>query len=69
MPPKKGKNNLPDPLQEGIILTDTQKRKWRLGPMIAYGGFGLVYLGKTCNMKYFVWETYYLESSLNVTKK
>ncbi|XP_070803595.1 serine/threonine-protein kinase VRK2 [Pituophis catenifer annectens] len=44
MPPKKGKNNLPDPLQEGIILTDTQKRKWRLGPMIAYGGFGLVYL-------------------------
>uniref|UniRef100_A0A8C5SGJ1 non-specific serine/threonine protein kinase n=1 Tax=Laticauda laticaudata TaxID=8630 RepID=A0A8C5SGJ1_LATLA len=45
MPPKKHrKNNLPDPLQEGIILTDTQKHKWRLGPMIAYGGFGLVYL-------------------------
>ncbi|XP_070590882.1 serine/threonine-protein kinase VRK2 [Erythrolamprus reginae] len=39
------KTNLPDPLQEGIILTDTQKQKWRLGPLIAYGGFGLVYLG------------------------
>uniref|UniRef100_A0A2D4GLR6 Protein kinase domain-containing protein n=1 Tax=Micrurus corallinus TaxID=54390 RepID=A0A2D4GLR6_MICCO len=49
MPPKKHrKNNLPDPLQEGIILMDTQKHKWRLGPMIAYGGFGLVYLASPC---------------------
>ncbi|ETE72296.1 Serine/threonine-protein kinase VRK2, partial [Ophiophagus hannah] len=49
MPPKKHrKNNLPDPLQEGIILTDTQKHKWRLGPMIAYGGFGLIYLASPC---------------------
>lgn len=57
MTPKKHiKNNLPDPLQEGIILTDTQKRKWRLGPMIAYGGFGLVCLGKTCSMKFYMGE-------------
>lgn len=57
MPPQKHrKNNLPDPLQEGIILMDTQKRNWRLGSMIAYGGFGLVYLGKISSMKYFVWE-------------
>ncbi|XP_063157282.1 serine/threonine-protein kinase VRK2 isoform X2 [Candoia aspera] len=49
MPPKKhNKNNLPDPLQEGIILKDTQKREWRLGPMIAHGGFGLVYLASPC---------------------
>ncbi|KAJ7341295.1 hypothetical protein JRQ81_005225 [Phrynocephalus forsythii] len=45
MPPKrKGKYNLPVPLQEGIILKDTEKREWRLGRMIAQGGFGLIYL-------------------------
>ncbi|KAL7987211.1 hypothetical protein Chor_006130 [Crotalus horridus] len=49
MPPKKHKkNNLPDPLQEGIILMDTHKQNWRLGSMIAYGGFGLVYLASPC---------------------
>uniref|UniRef100_A0ACB8G955 Uncharacterized protein n=1 Tax=Sphaerodactylus townsendi TaxID=933632 RepID=A0ACB8G955_9SAUR len=45
MPPKRQrKNNLPVPLQEGIILKDTEKREWRLGRMIAHGGFGLIYL-------------------------
>ncbi|KAL8185098.1 UNVERIFIED_CONTAM: hypothetical protein K2H54_038076 [Gekko kuhli] len=45
MPPKRPrKNNLPVPLQEGIILKDTEKKEWRLGRMIAQGGFGLIYL-------------------------
>ncbi|XP_042325004.1 serine/threonine-protein kinase VRK2 isoform X2 [Sceloporus undulatus] len=49
MPPKrKGKNNLPVPLQEGLILKDTEKREWRLGRMIAQGGFGLIYLASPC---------------------
>uniref|UniRef100_A0A8D2L266 Uncharacterized protein n=1 Tax=Varanus komodoensis TaxID=61221 RepID=A0A8D2L266_VARKO len=46
MPPKRcAKYNLPVPLPEGIILKDTEKREWRLGPLIAQGGFGLIYLG------------------------
>ncbi|XP_066482307.1 serine/threonine-protein kinase VRK2 isoform X2 [Tiliqua scincoides] len=45
MPPKRNaKNNLPVPLQEGVILKDTGKRQWRLGRLIAQGGFGLIYL-------------------------
>ncbi|XP_054846308.1 serine/threonine-protein kinase VRK2 [Eublepharis macularius] len=45
MPPKRPrKNNLPVPLEEGVILKDTDKKEWRLGRMIAQGGFGLIYL-------------------------
>ncbi|XP_015276688.1 PREDICTED: serine/threonine-protein kinase VRK2 [Gekko japonicus] len=45
MPPKRPrKYNLPIPLQEGIILKDTEKKEWLLGRMIAQGGFGLIYL-------------------------
>ncbi|XP_053102506.1 serine/threonine-protein kinase VRK2 isoform X2 [Hemicordylus capensis] len=45
MPPKRqGKSNLPVPLQEGVILRDTAKREWRLGSLVAQGGFGLIYL-------------------------
>lgn len=43
MSPKK--KALPCPLPEGWILTDTEKRKWRLGKIIGKGGFGLIYLG------------------------
>ncbi|XP_053477394.1 serine/threonine-protein kinase VRK2 [Ictalurus furcatus] len=42
MSPKK--KALPCPLPEGWILTDTEKRKWRLGKIIGKGGFGLIYL-------------------------
>uniref|UniRef100_A0ABM5FCN2 non-specific serine/threonine protein kinase n=2 Tax=Pogona vitticeps TaxID=103695 RepID=A0ABM5FCN2_9SAUR len=49
MPPKrKGKYNLPVPLKEGMILKDTEKKEWRLGRMIAQGGFGLIYLASPC---------------------
>ncbi|XP_013876946.1 serine/threonine-protein kinase VRK2 isoform X2 [Austrofundulus limnaeus] len=41
-PPKK--NTLPKPLPEGFILTDTEKKKWRLGKITGQGGFGLIYL-------------------------
>ncbi|KAM9344734.1 serine/threonine-protein kinase VRK1-like isoform 1-T2 [Symphorus nematophorus] len=41
-PPKK--SALPKPLPEGFILTDTEKKKWRLGKIIGQGGFGLIYL-------------------------
>ncbi|KAM9847384.1 serine/threonine-protein kinase VRK2 [Aulostomus maculatus] len=41
-PPRK--RALPKPLPEGFILTDTEKKKWRLGKMIAQGGFGLIFL-------------------------
>uniref|UniRef100_A0A3B4ZKW2 non-specific serine/threonine protein kinase n=1 Tax=Stegastes partitus TaxID=144197 RepID=A0A3B4ZKW2_9TELE len=41
-PPKK--SALPKPLPDGFILTDTEKKKWRLGTIIGQGGFGLIYL-------------------------
>ncbi|XP_019372193.1 PREDICTED: serine/threonine-protein kinase VRK2 isoform X1 [Gavialis gangeticus] len=43
MPPK-GKNKLPVPLPEGMVLKDTEGKVWRLGAMIGQGGFGLIYL-------------------------
>uniref|UniRef100_A0A8C2B2I4 non-specific serine/threonine protein kinase n=1 Tax=Cyprinus carpio TaxID=7962 RepID=A0A8C2B2I4_CYPCA len=44
MAPKK--NTLPRPLPEGYILTDSEKKSWRIGKIIGKGGFGLIYLGK-----------------------
>ncbi|XP_069545942.1 serine/threonine-protein kinase VRK2 isoform X2 [Brachyistius frenatus] len=41
-PPRK--NKLPKPLPEGFVLTDTEKKKWKLGKIIGQGGFGLIYL-------------------------
>ncbi|XP_017277170.1 serine/threonine-protein kinase VRK2 isoform X2 [Kryptolebias marmoratus] len=41
-PPRK--NKLPQPLPDGFILTDTEKKKWRLGKITGQGGFGLIYI-------------------------
>ncbi|XP_018550167.1 serine/threonine-protein kinase VRK2 isoform X2 [Lates calcarifer] len=41
-PPRK--SVLPKPLPDGFILTDSEKKKWRLGKIIGQGGFGLIYL-------------------------
>ncbi|XP_070696826.1 serine/threonine-protein kinase VRK1-like [Pempheris klunzingeri] len=41
-PPRK--RGLPKPLPDGFVLTDTEKKKWRLGKIIGQGGFGLIYL-------------------------
>ncbi|KAL6101395.1 vrk2 [Pungitius sinensis] len=41
-PPKK--RALPKALPEGFILTDSEKKTWRLGKMIGQGGCGLIYL-------------------------
>nr|XP_046257683.1 serine/threonine-protein kinase VRK2 [Scatophagus argus] len=41
-PPRK--RALPKPLPDGFVLTDTEKKKWRLGKIIGQGGFGLIYL-------------------------
>ncbi|XP_068183576.1 serine/threonine-protein kinase VRK1-like [Antennarius striatus] len=35
---------LPKPLPEGFVLTDTEKKTWRLGGIIGRGGFGLIYV-------------------------
>uniref|UniRef100_A0AAY4E6T0 non-specific serine/threonine protein kinase n=1 Tax=Denticeps clupeoides TaxID=299321 RepID=A0AAY4E6T0_9TELE len=35
---------LPPALPEGWILTDTEKKRWRLGKVLGSGGFGLIYL-------------------------
>lgn len=37
-------NRLPDPLPNGVVLTDVIKRKWKLGKSIGLGGFGEIYL-------------------------
>ncbi|XP_056291105.1 serine/threonine-protein kinase VRK1-like isoform X3 [Pseudoliparis swirei] len=44
-PPKK--RALPKPLPEGFILTDSEKKDWRLGKMIGQGGCGLIYLASS----------------------
>lgn len=46
-PPRK--RGLPKPLPAGFILTDTEKKKWKLGKIIGQGGFGLIYLGNEHN--------------------
>lgn len=46
-PPRKSK--LPKPLPDGFIVTDTEKKPWRLGRIIGQGGFGLIYLGTVMN--------------------
>ncbi|KAM8858542.1 serine/threonine-protein kinase VRK2 isoform 2-T3 [Spinachia spinachia] len=38
------KRALPKALPEGFILTDSEKKKWRLGKIIGQGGCGLIYL-------------------------
>ncbi|KAI1894765.1 hypothetical protein AGOR_G00119110 [Albula goreensis] len=42
MPPRR--KPLPNPLPNGYILTDTEKKQWKLGEIIGQGGFGLIYL-------------------------
>ncbi|XP_061084571.1 serine/threonine-protein kinase VRK1-like [Conger conger] len=42
MPPKR--KPLPPPLPTGYILTDMEKKQWKLGKIIGRGGFGLIYL-------------------------
>ena len=37
-------------LPEGIVLTDLTKKKWRLGRLIGWGGFGALYLGKLAEL-------------------
>lgn len=51
MPPKgKGKapakRKLAEKFPVGEVLTDTAKKRWKLGSPIGQGGFGLLYLGK-----------------------
>ncbi|KAL0964436.1 hypothetical protein UPYG_G00323820 [Umbra pygmaea] len=38
------RNPLPNPLPNGFILTDNEKKKWKLGEIIGQGGFGIIYL-------------------------
>ncbi|KAI4899650.1 hypothetical protein NFI96_011463, partial [Prochilodus magdalenae] len=35
-------------LPDNWILTDTEKKKWRLGSIIGKGGFGVIYLASDC---------------------
>nr|XP_015218444.1 PREDICTED: serine/threonine-protein kinase VRK2 isoform X2 [Lepisosteus oculatus] len=35
---------LTKPLPNGLIITDTEKKQWRLGKIIGQGGFGMIYL-------------------------
>ena len=38
-------HKLPEPIKEGEIVRDIQKRQWRLGKSIGVGGFGEIYAG------------------------
>lgn len=40
-------------LPPGTVLTDLAKKKWCLGELVGWGGFGAIYLGKiylTCEL-------------------
>ncbi|KAM4693308.1 serine/threonine-protein kinase VRK2 isoform 2-T2 [Discoglossus pictus] len=41
---KRPRSKLPTPLPEGMVLTDTARKSWKLGKIIGQGGFGLIYL-------------------------
>jgi len=50
-------HKLPDPIKDGEIVRDIQKRQWRLGKSIGVGGFGEIYAGITssaCRVKHSV---------------
>ncbi|XP_067845139.1 serine/threonine-protein kinase VRK1-like isoform X2 [Heptranchias perlo] len=52
MPPKGSRRKkLPDPLPQGLILTDSEKKQWKLGRIIGKGGFGLIYLASPATEK------------------
>ncbi|XP_032881060.1 serine/threonine-protein kinase VRK2 isoform X2 [Amblyraja radiata] len=53
MPPKGiTRKNLPEPLPEGLVLTDSEKKRWKLGKIIGSGGFGLVHLASPASEKH-----------------
>ena len=39
-------HKLPEPIRDGEIIRDVQKRQWRLGKSIGVGGFGEIYAGE-----------------------
>lgn len=39
-------------LPDGTVLTDTEKKKWRLGQIIGKGGFGVIYLGNVYSFNF-----------------
>ncbi|XP_067900986.1 serine/threonine-protein kinase VRK1-like isoform X3 [Heterodontus francisci] len=52
MPPKGSmRKKLPDPLPEGLILMDSEKKQWKLGKIIGKGGFGLISLASPATEK------------------
>ncbi|XP_048392470.1 serine/threonine-protein kinase VRK1-like isoform X2 [Stegostoma tigrinum] len=52
MPPKGNmKKKLPEPLPIGLILTDFEKKHWKLGKIIGNGGFGQIHLASPATEK------------------
>lgn len=41
----KNQHKLCKPLPNGEVLTDLQKKSWKIGKPIGSGGFGLIYTG------------------------
>ena len=54
-------HKLPEPIREGEILSDIQKRQWRLGKSIGVGGFGEIYAG-TLDVNYVLWLHFFNKS-------
>ncbi len=40
---------LPDPLPSGLIVTDLNKKQWKIGKSIGLGGFGEIYSAASLN--------------------
>ena len=50
-------HKLPDPIREGEVVKDIQKRQWRLGKSIGVGGFGEIYAGMLCHS---LWKIHFI---------
>ncbi|KAG8191745.1 hypothetical protein JTE90_008808 [Oedothorax gibbosus] len=46
-------HQLPEPIPEGFEMTDTHKRRWKIGSLIGSGGFGTVYFASEAGKKTF----------------
>jgi len=49
--PRKSPNGyiLPDPLPQGLVLTDLRNQKWKIGKSVGLGGFGEIYSAALLN--------------------
>ena len=49
---------LPDPLPQGLLITDLRRQKWKIGKSVGLGGFGEIYSAALLDGKPFTFLIY-----------